>query len=253
MDPQSRFSNRVDAYVKYRPGYPPEVIDFFAEQCGLRSNHPVADVGSGTGILSELFLKNGNRVYGVEPNAEMRAAAERILAAYPQFVSVSGSAEATALPEDLVDFVTAAQAFHWFEPKRARAEFTRVLKPGGWVALLWNERRTDSTAFLHDYEGLLLTFGTDYQEVRHENVYENIAAFFAPHGFQQTSFENQQVFDYEGLQGRLVSSSYVPAEGQPGFSEMLAALRRLFDAHQQGGHVVVAYDTRLYYGQLDSG
>ena len=250
MESAARFSNRVDDYIKYRPGYPPAVIEFLSAQCGLTPDHLVADVGSGTGILSELFLKHGNRVIGIEPNREMREAGERLLADYKGFTSVDGSAEATTLPEHSVDYITAAQAFHWFDRERARAEFKRILKPGGWVLLLWNERRTDSTVFLRDYEELLLTYGTDYKEVRHENVYENIAAFFAPRSFELKSFANKQVFNYEGLKGRLLSSSYVPAPGQPKFDEMLAALSRLFDVHQQDGQVGVEYDTRVYYGQL---
>jgi SAM-dependent methyltransferase len=251
MDSQSRFSNRVATYVKYRPGYPPAVIDFLRTACGLRPTDAVADIGSGTGILTELFLKNRNSVFGVEPNAAMRAAGEQILQQYPNFTSVAGSAEATTLLPASVDFVTAAQAFHWFDKDRTKAEFARILKRNGWAILLWNERRTDSTPFLRDYEALLLKYGTDYQEVRHENVYEDIAAFFAPNDFQLQSIDNQQIFDYEGLQGRLLSSSYVPAEGQPGFSDMLLALRYLFDIHQQNGRVVVEYDTRIYVGQLD--
>ncbi|MEO8435722.1 MAG: class I SAM-dependent methyltransferase [Pyrinomonadaceae bacterium] len=250
MDAVTRFSNRVDDYIKYRPRYPAGIIDFLSAECGLNPDAVIADVGSGTGILSELFLKHGNRVYGVEPNPEMREAGERILSGYSSFISVAGSAEATSLTAQSVDYITAAQAFHWFDRGRARAEFERILKPGGWVLLLWNERRTDSTAFLRDYEELLLTYGTDYNEVRHENVYENIAAFFAPQNFKLKSFENNQVFDYEGLKGRLLSSSYVPASGQPNFDEMLVALRRVFDIHQQDGRVVVEYDARVYYGQL---
>src|SRR5688572_11145173 len=157
MDSATRFSNRVDDYIKYRPGYPGAIVDFLTAACGLTPAAVIADVGSGTGILSELFLKQGNRVFGVEPNQEMREAAERILAGYPSFTSVAGSAEATSLPAQSVDYITAAQAFHWFERERARAEFERILKPGGWVLLLWNERRTDTTAFLRDYEELLLT------------------------------------------------------------------------------------------------
>ena len=250
MDTVKRFSNRVDDYVKYRPGYPDAVIDFLSAECGLTPGAAIADVGSGTGILSEIFLKNGNRVFAVEPNQEMREAAERILAGYPSFTSVAGSAEATSLPEHSVDYVTAAQAFHWFDREGARAEFARILKPAGWVVLLWNERQTDTTPFLRDYEKLLMTYGTDYKEVRHENVYENIAAFFAPGNFEMKSFENRQVFDYEGLKGRLLSSSYVPARGQLNFDEMLVDLKRLFDVHQTGGRVVVEYDTRIYYGAL---
>ena len=206
MDPVKRFSNRVETYSKYRPGYPPPVVDFLKTECGLSRDSIIADVGSGTGILSELFLKHGNRVFGVEPNREMREAGERILADYSKFKSVEGSAESTSLPDRSVDFITAAQAFHWFDRERTCTEFARILKPGGWVILLWNERRTDSTPFLRDYEDLLLAYGTDYQEVRHENVYENIAAFFAPQPFKLQFFENKQVFDYEGLKGRLVSS-----------------------------------------------
>lgn len=250
MDPQARFSNRVDAYVKYRPGYPPAIIDLLAAECGLTPRHSVADIGSGTGMLGELFLKNGNQVFCVEPNMEMRSAGERMLANYPGFTSVAGSAEATSLADASVDFITAAQAFHWFDRDQARAEFARILKPGGWAILLWNERRTDSTPFLRDYEELLLAYGTDYQDVRHENVYENIAAFFAPNEFRLQSLENQQVFDYEGLKGRLLSSSYVPAEGQPRCAEMLEALQLVFEVHQRDGHVVVEYDTRVYYGHI---
>lgn len=249
MDPVTRFSNRVEAYSKYRPGYPHAIVDFLKAECDLSTDSVIADVGSGTGILSELFLKHGNQVFGVEPNREMREAGERILADYSNFKSVEGSAESTSLPDKGVDFITAAQAFHWFDRERTSTEFARILKPDGWISLLWNERRTDSTPFLRDYEELLLAYGTDYPVVRHENVYENIAAFFAPQTFLLKSFENKQVFDYEGLKGRLVSSSYVPAPGQPHFAEMLDALQILFELHREDGHVVVEYDTRVYYGK----
>ena len=250
MNPVERFSNRVEAYSKYRPGYPPVIVDFLATECGLTADSVIVDVGSGTGILSELFLKYGNSVFGIEPNREMREAGERILATYQNFASIDGSAESTLLNDKSADFITAAQAFHWFDRKKTRTEFARILKPDGWVVLLWNERRTDSTPFLRDYEELLLTYGTDYKEVRHENVDENIAEFFAPQNFQLKSFENKQVVDFEGLKGRLLSSSYVPAPGQPLFTEMLDALALLFEVHQQDSQVVIEYDTRVYYGRL---
>lgn len=249
-NPINRFSNRVDDYVRYRPGYPPGVVDLLVSECGLTSDSVVADVGSGTGILSELFLKNGNRVFGVEPNLPMREAGEALLASYPKFVSVDGSAENTTLSDKSVDLVTAAQAFHWFDQKRARAEFARILKPNGPVALLWNERRTDSTPFLRDYETLLLKYGTDYKDVRHENVYDVIAALFAPAEFSLKSFANQQVFDFAGARGRTLSSSYLPAPIDEGFVPMLEELRAIFDRHQNGGQVVFEYDTRVYFGHL---
>src|ERR1700722_16381276 len=168
QDATARFSSRVEKYVRYRPSYPKGVVELLRKQCGLTSDSIVADVASGTGIFTRLLLENGNRVFGVEPNLEMRRAGEEYLAGYARFTSVEGTAEATTLPGRPVDIVTAAQAAHWFDRATARREFVRILKPGGWAVLLWNERQTDSTPFLRDYEKLLLTYGTDYQEVRHE-------------------------------------------------------------------------------------
>ncbi len=179
-DATQRFSSRVSNYVRYRPGYPSAVLELLKHDCRLTPSAVIADVASGTGIFTRLLLENGNRVFAVEPNPEMRQAAEELLAGFPKFTSVSGSAEATTLAEHGVDFVTAAQAAHWFDREKARREFVRILKPGGWAVLLWNERLTDTTPFLRDYEKLLLTFATDYQEVRHERTTGEIDLFFAP-------------------------------------------------------------------------
>jgi len=198
----SRFSDRVENYVRYRPGYPPEVIRELKSECGLTSSHVAADIASGTGIWTRLLLENGNPVFAVEPNAEMREAGERLLAVFPKFNSVVGTAEATTLGDQSVDFVTAAQAAHWFDRGRARREFVRILKPGGWLVLLWNERVTNSTAFLRDYEQLLLTYGTDYQDIRHEHTTSEINEFFDPVPFQERVFAMRQEFDYAGVEGR---------------------------------------------------
>lgn len=246
----TRFSNRVDDYAKYRPHYPPAVIELLRVECGLTPDSVIADIGSGTGILSELFLKNGNRVFAVEPNASMRETAHELLAHNAGFESVDGSAESTTLLDRSVDLVTAAQAFHWFDRQNAKVEFARILRPSGWVVLLWNERRIDTTPFLRDYEDLLLKYGTDYKYVRHENVYEEIASFFAPGPFTLESFENLQVFDFEGIKGRMLSSSYLPAVGEPGCESMLAELRAIFDLRQEDGRAVFEYDTRVYFGPL---
>jgi len=226
------------------------VIDLLAHECGLTSDSIVADIGSGTGFLSELFLKNGNRVFGVEPNAPMREASERLLSHYSKFTSIDGSAEATTLTDKSVDLITAAQAFHWFDRDKAKSEFVRILKLNGWVVLMWNERRIDSTPFLRAYEELLLKYGTDYKEVRHENVYEQIAAFFAPGKFKLVSFDNPQTFDFDGARGRLLSSSYVPAPGDQNFAAMLDEMRAIFNAYQDGGAITFEYDSRVYFGQL---
>ena len=219
-------------------------------ECGLTAASVIADVACGTGIFTRLLLENGNRVTGVEPNREMREAAERLLAAYPNFTSVEGTAESTSLPSHSFDFATAAQAAHWFDLPKARQEFIRILKPEGWAVLIWNERSTDATPFLRDYEKLLLTYGTDYERVRHENTTDNIGAFFAPTPFKQRVFDMRQDFDYSQLEGRLLSSSYAPTKGHPNFEPMLKELRNIFAVHQKNGCISMDYLTRVYYAQL---
>jgi SAM-dependent methyltransferase len=246
----SRFSDRVENYVRYRPGYPLEVIQELKSECGLMASDVVADIASGTGIWTRMLLENGNPVFGVEPNAEMRQAGERLLAVFPKFTSVVGTAEATTLADHSVDFVTSAQAAHWFDRVRARCEFVRILKPGGWLVLLWNERVTDSTAFLRDYEQLLLTYGTDYQDIRHEHTTSAVNEFFDPAPFQERTFAMRQEFDYAGVEGRLLSSSYAPGAGHPRHADMLRELRRVFEANAIEGRAVFEYKTRLYFGRL---
>jgi len=245
-----RFSDRVENYVRYRPGYPAEALQTLRNECDLQPNHVIADIASGTGIWTRMLLENGNPVSGVEPNAEMRAAGERLLASFPKFTSIPGTAEATTLPDAGIDFVTAAQAAHWFDRAGSRREFTRILKPGGWLVLLWNERVTDSTLFLRDYEQLLLSYGTDYAEVRHENTTELLNEFFDPAPFQARTFAMRQEFDYAGLEGRLLSSSYAPGREHSNHAPMLRELRRIFDAHAVAGCVTFDYKTRVYFGRV---
>ena len=246
----SRFSDRVENYVRYRPGYPPEVVQELQSECGLIASHVVADIASGTGIWTRLLLENGNPVFGVEPNAEMRQAGERLLAAFPKFTSIAGTAEATTLADRSVDFVTAAQAAHWFDRAGARREFVRILKPGGWLVLLWNERLTDATAFLRDYEQLLVTYGTDYQDIRHEHTTSAVNEFFDPSPFQERTFAMRQEFDYAGVEGRLLSSSYAPGPEHSKHAPMLRELRGIFEANAVEGLVAFEYKTPLYFGQL---
>jgi SAM-dependent methyltransferase len=248
--PTARFSDRVENYVRYRPGYPLEVLEMLARECGLQPGDIVADVASGTGIFSRLLLENGNSVFAVEPNAEMREMGARLLESYDRLVSVAGTAEETTLRSASVDFVTSAQAAHWFDLPRARAEFVRILKPGGWCVLVWNERDTTSTAFLRDYEQLLLTYGTDYKDIRHERTTEMIPEFYAPALCQERVFSLRQTFDYQGVAGRLWSSSYAPSEGHPSYAPMMEDLQQIFRAHAKDDEVVFEYKTRVFYGQL---
>jgi SAM-dependent methyltransferase len=247
---KERFSNRVDDYVRYRPGYPPPILDVLREECGLTRESAIADAGSGTGILTKVFLENGNLVYGVEPNADMRKAAEAFLKEYPRFCSVNGSAETTSLSDGSVDFVTAGQAFHWFDVKASRQEFLRILKPGGWVVVVANERVPDSP-LQRDYEAVLREYGTDYDKVAATYPkYQQMKEFFDSIPFSAKSFPNVQVFDFEGLRGRLLSASYAPPKDHPNHEPMLAELKKIFDAHKQDGRVRFEYKTQIQYGQL---
>ena len=250
-DPTRRFSSRVENYVRFRPGYPPEVLEVLRNECALTAASVVADVGSGTGIFTEVLLKSGCTVIGVEPNDEMRAAAERVLADEKRFRSAKGTAEATTLDSGSVDLVTAAQAFHWFDRGRTRAEFARVLKPAGWLALVWNDRQLDSTPFLREYEALLQHFGTDYLAVRHKDLdLTQVQAFVGSDAVKLSVVESVQRFDYEGVEGRLLSSSYAPEAGHSDHEPMLAALREVFDRRQEDGRVEIRYDTRVFTAQL---
>jgi SAM-dependent methyltransferase len=249
-DGTQRFSTRAQNYVRYRPGYPPEVMDLLKAECGLTADSVVADVAFGTGIFTRLLLENGNRVIGVEPNPDMRSAGEEFLTHYQRFTSISGTAEATTLPAQSVDIVTVAQAAHWFDPEKAKDEFVRILKPGGWVVLIWNDRRTDSSDFQRQYEQLICTYGTDYKEVRQRGMTLAIDAFFGNPSFRSREFDYQQTFDYAGLEGRLLSSSYAPQRGEENYELMIAELRRMFEKYQVKGRVSFDYDTRVYYDQL---
>jgi ubiquinone/menaquinone biosynthesis C-methylase UbiE len=246
-----RFSDRVDQYTRYRPSYPPQVIERLTKACGLTAQSRIADIGSGTGILTQLFLDRGCTVYGVEPNLAMRTAAEELLAAHPNFKSVAGTAEQTTLQDRCVDFVTAGQALHWFDAIQARQEFNRILRPGGWVALVWNDKKLDASPFLRDYEQIMQTYANDDTSVKHRSRrIEQLQAFFTPSQFEQITFSNEQILELEELHGRALSSSYAPNIGESGCEDMLQSLARLFDRYQTQGAVHFPYETTLYYGQL---
>ncbi|MBI5866508.1 MAG: class I SAM-dependent methyltransferase [Planctomycetes bacterium] len=246
----SRFSDRVEAYTRCRPSYPPKLMQTLSAEFGLRAGQDIADVGSGSGISARLFLEQGCRVFAVEPNDAMRAAAEASLRGFAGFNSINGTAESTGLPGDSVDWYVAAQAFHWFRVDAARTEARRILRPAGLALLVWNDRRND-TPFLADYERFLHEHGTDYAAVNHRNVHEGrqIGDFFG--GPCEThNFPYRQRFEWNGLLGRVLSSSYIPGPGHPKHAGMLAALRVLFDRHAEGGEIDFAYVTRAVIGQI---
>ena len=250
MSTADRFTNRVDDYVRARPGYPDAVAGMLATSFGLGPSWTIADVGAGTGISAELLLGRGASVVAIEPNEAMRAAASTRLGSQPGFRAIAGSAEATSLDAASVDAVVAAQAFHWFDRAAFRLECRRILKDGGIVALMWNVRRVEASPFDAEYEALIRTHATDYLKVRHENVSDDeLAAFFAG-PFERGVFDNPQRLDAAGLRARLTSSSYVPAPDDPRCDAMLADLDALFARHAVDGRVVMNYDTRVYAGAL---
>ncbi len=252
-DTVERFSNRVTNYVKYRPGYPKEILEVFRDEMDLKETSVVADIGSGTGISAKVFLENGNAVFGVEPNAAMRAAAEEFLKDFPQFTSVEGTAENTNLPDESVDLVIAAQAFHWFDREKTPVEFRRILRAGGFAALIWNERQLDTNDFLREYEELLKKYGTDYEKVRHDNLEKEIFEKSFQAEFSLKTFLNVQTLDFDGLKGRLLSSSYMPSETDPRFEPMIAELQRLFDKYAESGKIQILYSTNIFYTRLSYG
>ncbi len=252
QDPKKRFSSRVERYIKYRPNYPQEVIEFLKKEGILNSNSIIADIGSGTGILSELFLKEGNKVFGVEPNIDMRKAGEKLLDKYSNFISIDGSAEDTKLDDNSIDLITVGQAFHWFHLEDARKEFMRILKPKGWVILIWNRRKKLTNAFLKEYEKFLLKYGTDYKVIEKSKL--DFDKFFynnkKERKYNRITFDNYQKFNYEGLEGRLLSTSYIPLSDHPKYNDMIKDLKSLFEKFQENGYIRFDYNTEVIYGQL---
>ncbi|MEI7037961.1 class I SAM-dependent methyltransferase [Fulvimonas yonginensis] len=250
-DPTARFSDRVGDYVRHRPDYPPALLDWLQRELGITPDWAVADVGAGTGISSKLFLDAGYRVTAVEPNAVMRAAAVEWLGDNPRFRAVDGRADATDLPDAAVDLVVVAQAFHWFDPDAARREFRRILRAGGLAAIFWNSRKPGGKPFLDGYEALLQRYGTDYAMVaeRHASD-EAMRAWFGPGLRGEAHFSHRQRLDFDGLLGRLLSSSYAPRPGHPDYLPMKQALRTLFDTWAEDGRVNLDYDTRVFAGEV---
>lgn len=250
IDPTQRFSDRVDAYVRFRPGYPAELAPDLLRMTGCDAA-AIADFGSGTGIFTELLLQQGVEVHAVEPNRPMRAAAEARLGANPRFHSVDASAEASDLPAASLDLVTAAQSFHWFNNDAARDEFRRILKPRGQVALIWNRRKT-SQPFQQAYDQLLHEFAPEYDKVNHMNLKPGqIARFFAEGAMQQLHYDYSQRLDFASLLGRLRSSSYCPDQNSAHYIPLVNELLALFDRYANDGHIDFDYDTQVFVGPVN--
>lgn len=252
IDSKERFSNRVNNYLKYRPHYPEKIIEILQEKINLKKDWVIADIGSGTGFSSEIFLKNGNLVYGVEPNTEMRQAAEILLKQYEDFKSINGSAEKTNLENKSIDLIIAGQAFHWFNIHDTKIEFQRILKDRRYIVLFWNERKVNKNNFLIDYESILKKYGKDYEKIKHRDINEEVfIKFYGSNNYIQEILENYQYFDWPGLKGRLLSSSYIPLEGETGFTDMINELKLIYDKYKINDIIKFEYDTKIYVGQFE--
>ena len=248
--PTERFSDRISNYVKYRPSYPPELVDTLIAECHLNSRSTIADVGSGTGIFSRLMLDKDCYVSGVEPNKNMRESAEQQFTGYHKFSSIDGQSERTGLDDASIDLITAAQSFHWFETGDTRLEFNRILKPGGHVALIWNQRKIDQP-FQIEYDRMLRKFAPDYGTVNHMNISsEDIQDFFSPNKVVKFEFENSQVFDLAGFLGRMQSSSYTPKTGTRAHARLIRAAEELFNRYQSRETISFDYNSVFYLAEF---
>jgi SAM-dependent methyltransferase len=249
VDPKQRFSGRASSYAKARPGYPHELFDHLFSVGALSKGCKVADLGSGTGIFSELLLSHGVAVYAVEPNLEMRDLAEARLSLAPGFHSVPGCAERTTLPDGSMDAATAAQAFHWFDPDLTREELRRVLRPRGQVIMVWNNREKEADQFNRAYSELVDRYSRDKDEI--DALRQDPQDRFYPSGHHHSQFWHSKDYDLEGLGCLICSASYMPKEGEPGFSQMMIELERVFAEHQIEGKVAIRYVTDCYHGSLE--
>jgi len=244
-----KFSKKAEVYSRYRPSYPKQVIEILGTEIGFNKNKIVADIGSGTGLLSQIFLDNGNFVYGIEPNDEMRSYAEKNLSNYRNFVSLNRLAENTGLPDNSIDLVTAGQALHWFDPDHARSEFSRILKkkPKGYVMIIYNERKKKDV-IMDDYDTLVERNASKSETPDIDSNY--LTKFFATKDYKEFTIPNEQVLDYDGLVGRATSASYLPSKGEQGFESLEKDLKELFDKYSQNGKIAMRYETILFLGQI---
>ena len=251
--PSDRFTQTVQDYVKINPFYLEDVLRFLVDECQLSKHRTIAGIGTGTGFVSRLLLEYGNVVYGVEANPLMRDTMIEEFRRYPSFSGVDGTAENTSLDNKSIDIIMAGTAFHWFDLEKTKAEFKRVLKPQGWVLLIWNVRNPFKTDFLIDYENYILKHGKDFRKGNENKTDDDlIQDFFRPFEAKVKSFTNIQQFNWEGLVGKLSSTSHCLKPDDANYEEMLRELRDLYEKHQLNGLVDFEYVTNMYYGHLNN-
>jgi ubiquinone/menaquinone biosynthesis C-methylase UbiE len=252
-DTYSQYSRTVEYYRRYRPRYPQTLVEWLKNEFALSLEHIIADIGSGTGQMTELFLRNRNLVYSIEPNADMRRAAEQELRAYSNLKSLDATAEATTLPDSSVNLITVGNAFHWFNHSQTRKEFFRILKPQGWVILAWNLERNNGSPFAMAFEGFWqkhIDPAARFKRASERKRSDSVTQFFGADYVKEISFDNYQVCDYEALKGVILSFLRAPQPEDQRYPVMVDELKALFSQHQENGVVTLDYDTAVSYGQL---
>ena len=215
----------------------------------------IADIGSGTGQMTELFLQHGNPVYAIEPNVDMRRVAEQELRAYPRLTSLGATAEATTLPDHSVHLITVGNAFHWFDHPRTRAEFLRILAPHGWVVLAWNLERNNGSPFATAFEQFWQNHidpAARFRRFGERQRPDYIPKFFGASNFKETHLDNYQVCDFDALQGLALSFLKAPKADDPHYPVMLDELQTIFNQYHETDTVTLEYDTAIFYGQLSA-
>lgn len=243
------FSGKSVNYAKSRPRYPEGIISVLENHASMTRDSVIADVGSGTGILASLFLENGNSVFSVEPNSDMREMAMKDLSRYPGFHPVNGTAENTEMENASVDLIVAAQAFHWFDREKAGTEFRRIIRPGGSVALIWNDRIAETEGMNHDYESICMRFSPAYHGSGSSAVGEQVISDFFHGNYSKFVLENTQELDLDGLMGRYFSASYAIGRDDPHYDMLVDSLEEAFEKNRDGNTVLLRYETRLYLGK----
>lgn len=247
---EQKFSGKSAAYAKARPGYPPALFEHLRERGVLTAGTVAADIGSGTGKFTRSLAEFAEKVYAVEPNADMRRAAEANFADCGNIISIDGNAERTTLPGGSVGLVTAAQAFHWFDRAAFKAECRRILGGDGFVCLVWNDRDASSGIIADNY-AVNREFCPDFKGASNGfDFADGTFGGFFDGGFEKTEFKNDLTYDLDGFIARNLSSSYAPKAGDPRCAAYCDALKKVFASHAESGLVKYPYVTACFLGRV---
>ena len=250
MDSLNRFTTKAVRYDRYRWGYAPESIHHLLDITSLGRQSYVADIGSGTGILTKELVDKVDTIYAVEPNQVMRQIAECHLGQYPAFISVDGKAEATTLPDQSVDLIVVATALHWFEPEPTLQEFRRILKPDGWLAVFFHSKiNQDLYQALQtiscEENGWDLTSGR--KPIRGDS---HTDYYFGEHQMEKVTFPQIRHENWEAFSGGILSDSHAPEDKNPKFPRFMADLRAVFDQFNTNGMIQIMGGTELMIGKI---